>query len=45
MRYPHYAPMNPATDALARQRLLQIERARHAVMDEGRSLTDALVDA
>lgn len=37
--------MNPATDALARQRLLQIERARHAVMDEGRSLTDALVEA
>ncbi|MGE8317720.1 MAG: helix-turn-helix domain-containing protein [Comamonas sp.] len=37
--------MNLATDALARQRLLQIERARHAVMDEGGSLTDALVGA
>jgi transcriptional regulator of acetoin/glycerol metabolism len=29
----------------AEQRLMQIERARHAVMQEGRSFTDAVVDA
>lgn len=36
--------MNPTPSSTAEQRLQQIELARHAVMDEGRSLTDTLVD-
>ncbi|MGV3572816.1 MAG: helix-turn-helix domain-containing protein [Ramlibacter sp.] len=36
--------MNVAAASAAADRLRQIERARHAVMQEGRSATDALVD-
>ena len=37
--------MNVPASSAAATRLDQIERARHAVMDEGRSLTDTLVSA
>ncbi|MCJ0764081.1 helix-turn-helix domain-containing protein [Variovorax terrae] len=37
--------MKPVPTAFAEQRLQQIEQARETVMQEGRSLTDTLVDA
>jgi transcriptional regulator of acetoin/glycerol metabolism len=37
--------MNPMTTSAAEQRLQQIELARQAVMQEGRTLTDTLADA
>lgn len=36
--------MNPSPTSASQQRLLQIEQARHAVMSEGRSLTEVAVD-
>jgi transcriptional regulator of acetoin/glycerol metabolism len=35
--------MNESVGSAAQDRLLQIERARHAVMEEGRSVTDLLI--
>ena len=38
-------PMNAALPPPAQQRMLQIEQARQAVMNEGRSMTDVALDA